>query len=96
MARELDFEREVCAYAEAEGGRALKLKIENERGFPDRTIILPDGCIAFPELKRASGSTKKYEQQKRMIAWLRSMGLPAAFCHNMDEVKRLCQEGFNL
>lgn len=86
---ESELEREVVEWAESEGGRALKLKLDNERGFPDRTIILPGARIAFPELKRPRGSTKRYEQQKRMVAWLQSMGLPAAFCDNLDEIKDL-------
>jgi hypothetical protein len=90
MAIETDLEREVAEWALTEGGRALKLKIENERGFPDRTIILPYGVIAFPELKRTRGSTKKYEQQKRMVEWLKNMGFPSEFCRTLDEVKELC------
>ena len=86
---ESDFESEVVEWAKTEGGRALKLKLDNERGFPDRTIILPGARIAFPELKRPKGSTKKYEQQKRMIAWLQSMGLPADFCSNLDDIEAL-------
>lgn len=92
MALESELEREVVAWAESEGGRALKLKMENERGWPDRVVMLPCGLIAFVELKRARGSTKKYEQQIRMINWLRSMGFPAAFCQTLDEVKELCDE----
>lgn len=91
MPVESELEREVAEWAKTEGGRALKLKIENERGFPDRTIILPYGVIAFPELKRPRGSTKKYEQQKQMVAWLKSMGFPAEFCQTLDEVKSLCR-----
>jgi hypothetical protein len=89
--RESDFEREVQEWAKTEGGRALKLKMENERGFPDRTIILPYGVIAFAELKRARGSSKKYEQQKRMVEWLQAMSLPAGFCTTLDGVKDLCR-----
>lgn len=91
MSLERNLESEVVDWVESQGGRALKLKIENERGFPDRTIILPHGFIGFAELKRARGSTKKYEQQKRMVAWLRSMGLPAEFCSTLKEVKDLCE-----
>ena len=91
MAIESELEREVVKWVEDQGGRALKLKIENERGFPDRTIILPHGFIAFPELKRSRGSTKKYQQQIQMVEWLKSMGLPAAFCSTLDDVKELCE-----
>ena len=67
------------------------MKLENERGFPDRALILPYGVIAFAELKRAHGSSKKYKQQERMIDWLRAMSFPAAFCSTLDEVKDLCR-----
>lgn len=92
---ESELEREVVRWAESEGGRALKLKLDNERGFPDRTIILPGRAIAFPELKRAKGSTKRYEQQKRWVAWLQSMGLPSEFCSTLDEVKELIEESWS-
>jgi len=91
MALESELEKAVCKWVESLGGRALKLKLENERGFPDRTIILPHGFIGFVELKRASGSTKKYEQQKRKVDWLKAMGLPAAFCSTLEEVKEFCK-----
>lgn len=91
MPLESELEKEVVKWVEAQGGRALKLKIENERGFPDRTIILPCGFIAFVELKRPKGSTKKYEQQKRMVEWLKGQGFPAEFCETLDDVKRLCK-----
>lgn len=89
---ESNLEDEVVRWAKDEGGRALKLKIENERGMTDRTIILPERRIIFPELKRPKGSTKRYEQQKRMIEWLQSMGFPAGFCQTLDEVKRLLDD----
>ena len=88
---ESDLEQEVVEWARSQGGRAVKLKAENERGWPDRTIFLPCGFIAFVELKRAKGSTKKYEQQKRTIAWLKAGGFPAAFCETLDDVKELCK-----
>jgi hypothetical protein len=86
---ESELERDVVDWAKDQGGRALKLELFSERGFPDRTIVLPGGRIAFPELKRRKGSTKRYEQQKRMVAWLTSMGLPSAFCSSLSEVEEL-------
>ena len=85
---ESTLEDDVIKWAEAEGGRALKLKIENERGFPDRTIILPGARIVFPELKRP-GRNKRSKQQIEMVAWLQSMGLPSAFCETVDDVTEL-------
>lgn len=85
---ESNLEDDVVKWAEAEGGRALKLKIENERGFPDRTIILPGGRIAIPELKRPKRN-KRSRQQIEMVAWLQVMGIPSAFCETIDDVYEL-------
>ena len=83
-----DIEKQVVKWAEAEGGEALKLVIYSERGWPDRTIFLPGGRIAIPELKLPS-KNKKYEQQKRRVAWLRSLGFASDFCTSLDQVKEL-------
>lgn len=87
---ESDLERETVRWAEARGGKALKLKDE-ERGWPDRTVILPGGLIGFAELKRPDRS-KRYHMQTLRVAWLQSMGFPAAFCTNLDEVGALFDE----
>ena len=86
---ESSLEKEVVEWAASEGGEAFKLKIDGRRGWPDRTIFLPGARIIIPELKRLTGSTKKYEQQKHRVAWLQSLGFGAGFCTTLDEVKEL-------
>ena len=88
MAVEADLERAVCQWAVDHGGEALKLKIDGERGFPDRTIFLPGGKILIAELKRP-GKNKRSEQQKRRVAWLQSLGFAAEFVESMDDLERL-------
>lgn len=85
---ESTLEDDVVKWAEDQGGRALKLKLENERGFPDRTIILPGARIAIPELKRPKRH-KRYQQQIEFVAWLQAMGVPSAFCETLDDVVEL-------
>ena len=87
---ESEFEKEVVRWVKEQGGMALKLKNE-ERGFPDRTIILPQGFIAFGELKRAGTSSKKYHMQEVWVNTLKKFGFPAGFCETLDEVKDLCR-----
>jgi len=88
MALESDFEKQVVRWAADRGGEALKLKIESERGFPDRTIFLPEGEILIPELKRPRNG-KQYEQQRRRVAWLQRLGFASDFISSMEELEEL-------
>jgi hypothetical protein len=87
-------EAEIVAYAKAEGGRAFKLKIEGERGWPDRTLILPGGVIVFPEAKRQKGN-KASPQQEKIIAFLRACGFQAEVVRTLDEVKAMVERARN-
>lgn len=83
---ESDLEDEVVKWAEDRGGVALKLKLE-ERGFPDRTILMPNGVVCFVELKRKKKS-KTYHTQKLWCNRLRALGFHAEFCSTIDDVRR--------
>jgi hypothetical protein len=88
MELEADIEKQVVRWVEDElGGECLKLKDE-ERGFPDRTLLLPGGLIVFVELKRPK-KNKRYHMQELWIARLKELGFRAAFCYSLDEVKEL-------
>lgn len=81
---EADLEREVIAWAAEVGGYALKLKDE-ERGWPDRTIWLPDGQVIVPELKRPRGGRASY-MQRVWIERLQKLGHRSGFCKTLEEV----------
>lgn len=88
---EKDIENEVEEWAISEGGKALKLVLFSERGWPDRTIFLPGGELLLPELKLPK-KNKKYEQQRRTVAWLQSLGFRSDFCQSLEDVKRLLND----
>lgn len=83
---EEDLERAVVKWADNLGGVAVKLKEDNKRGFPDRTILLPEARIVFAELKRPTRS-KKYHQQKEWIKRLQSLGFAAGFFDSLDDIE---------
>jgi len=85
---EARLEDEVVAWAESLGGEAYKLRKDNVRGWPDRTIFLPGGRLILPELK-VQGANKKYHQQKEQIDRLRELGFRAGFCESLEDVHRL-------
>lgn len=85
--KEADFEREVCDWCAAVGGIPLKLKLDNIRGFPDRTLLFRNGRIAFVELKTKKG--KPSGNQELWVLRLRNLGFRVGICRTLDEVKRI-------
>lgn len=58
--------------AKKRGGMALKFVSPGMNGVPDRIVLLPDGKMAFVELK-APGKVPRALQEKRM-GQLRKLG----------------------
>lgn len=50
--KEVDIESKFCTHAKKVGCIALKLIMLNKRGFPDRTVLCPEGRVIFIEFKR--------------------------------------------
>ena len=62
--RERDIERVFVRMVRQAGGMALKFISPGCNGMPDRLVLLPDGKLAFVELK-APGRTMRPLQEKR-------------------------------
>lgn len=85
MPVEKDAEDDCVAWCKAQGGLAVKLKIEGERGFPDRTLLFPGGLALFVELKTPRGKTSK--QQDKWIARLRELGFVCEVVRTLAECR---------
>jgi hypothetical protein len=70
---------------EQRGGVALKLKWMGGIGFPDRTILLPGGKIAFAEVKRPIGG-RKGPLQDYWRNLLRNLGFRCEYLKTLDQV----------
>lgn len=57
MTSESEIEDRFRRYAKSRGCLALKLRIDGENGFPDRTVITPAG-VFFVEFKRPGGELR--------------------------------------
>lgn len=90
---EAHLEDDVIKWAEDREGEAYKLKLDNRRGWMDRTIFLPDRKILLPELKRPK-KNKRYHQQKVFVERLQELGFPAAFIQSIDELEALYHEHY--
>lgn len=71
MVRESDIERKLVQYCRDKGWECLKLRIDGENGFPDRTVITSNG-IYFIELKRPGGKLRA--RQRVWINKLTNLG----------------------
>lgn len=89
MKLESDLQRRVVQWADDLGGYAVQL-VDQQRGWPDLTIFLPDAKIVIPELKRP-GKNKRYQMQKVWVKRLQRLGFAADFCQSLDEVKELLE-----
>ncbi len=80
MKRELEsaLEDRCVRRIEALGGQALKLVIPGVRGFPDRTILMPDRSIWFAEFKRIK-SGRISAQQEHWERVLEKLGFIVCF-----------------
>lgn len=84
-------ENRIVKYVEGLGGFALKLILASERGFPDRTLLLPGGLIIFVEVKRPK-DCKVYHQQLVWQNRLQKRGFTCEFVTSMQDVARLVKE----
>ncbi len=78
---EKDIEEQVCQWVKDEAGVALKVKIDSQRGFPDRLIILPD-MVLFVEFKTLDG--KISPQQYEWLRILDTLGQNVFVCRSLD------------
>lgn len=83
--------KEQC---EVRGWACLPLQMPSKRGWPDRTILGADGCVAFIEVK-AEGmkhNPDHIKRQKKWLAHLAARGFYAAMITGNSEVDVLMAE----
>lgn len=61
---EKDLEQRCRTIAERLGGMLLKLECKNEKGWPDRTLIL-NGEVSFLEFKKPGGRLSPHQIRMR-------------------------------
>lgn len=88
---ERDVERYLMRLVKAAGGRAAKLTIRGQRGWPDRLVALPGGILALVELKRPRKSALS-PAQRALHANLARLGIKVHVPHTIEDVKDLMME----
>lgn len=90
MTLEKQIEDRLVKWCKARGLQCLKLRIDGVNGFPDRTILGPNGLCIFIELKRPGGVLSA--AQKNFLAWAHLNGHAAFVAYSFEEVIVWIQE----
>lgn len=87
---EVDIEDAFVTFAEKLGCQAKKLRIDGENGFPDRSVLCPNGMVFFIEFKTVTGDLRPGQ-----IDWhrkLSALGFIVLVVRNAGEAERFLEE----
>ena len=88
--REKTIEKRLVAQAIMRGGMAVKLVCPSVDGMPDRLVLLPEGRVAFVELK-APGKLPRPLQIKRKKQ-LEALGFKVYVIDNIEQIGGVLDE----
>jgi hypothetical protein len=88
--REKEIEEKLRREVKKSGGIALKFVSPGYAGVPDRIILMPDGKIAFAELK-APGKKSRLLQIS-MHKKLRNLGFKIYVIDNVEMISKIIEE----
>lgn len=88
--RESEIERHLATEVKKMGGLAVKFVSPGLDGVPDRIVLLPDGKMAFVELK-AQGKKPRALQEKRKRQ-LESLGFPVYVIDGVEQIGGVLDE----
>lgn len=87
---EKQIEQKLVAEVRRRGGMALKFVSPSYSGMPDRLVLLPDGKVAFVEVK-APGKNPRSLQVKRH-ATLRKLGFQVFVLDAASDIPMILKE----
>lgn len=88
--REKQIEQKLTEEVRKSGGLALKFISPGRNGMPDRLVLMPEGRMAFVELKAPGQKPRKL--QLRWHARLRTLGFPVYVLDDPEEIPALVEK----
>ena len=82
--REKTIEQKLTSAVKVTGGIPLKLTAASFDGMPDRLILLPDGIIAFVELKAPGKKPRPLQSARHRL--LRSLGFRVYVIDSVEQI----------
>lgn len=87
---EKTIERKLTVAVKKAGGIAVKFVSPSFDGMPDRLVLLPDGLIAFVELKAPGKRPRPLQEARHRL--LRSLGLKVYVIDKPEQIGGMLDE----
>lgn len=87
---EKQIEQKLIRMVKQQGGLALKFVSPSYAGMPDRLVLLPDGIIAFVELKAPGKKPRPLQLARHRL--LRSLGFPVYVINGVEQIGGMLHE----
>ena len=88
--REKQIENKLSSEVKKAGGIALKFVSPGFNGMPDRLVLLPDGHIAFAEVKAPGKKPRPLQASRHRL--LRSLGFSVYVIDDSDQIGGILDE----
>ena len=88
--REKQIENKLTTEAKKLGGIALKFVSPSFDGMPDRLVLIPDGHIAFVELKTPGKKPRPLQLSRHRL--LRSLGFRVYVIDSVEQIGGMLDE----
>ena len=88
--REKQIENKLASEVKKAGGIALKFVSPSFDGMPDRLVLLPDGHIAFAEVKAPGKKPRPLQASRHRL--LRSLGFSVYVIDDSDQIGGMLDE----
>lgn len=88
--REKQIENKLTIEAKKLGGIAVKFVSPSFDGMPDRLVLIPDGHIAFVELKAPSKKPRPLQLSRHRL--LRSLGFRVYVIDSVEQIGGMLDE----
>ena len=88
--REKQIENKLTTEAKKLGGIALKFVSPSFDGMPDRLVLMPDGHIAFVELKAPGKKPRPLQLSRHRL--LRSLGFRVYVIDSVEQIGGMLDE----
>lgn len=90
---EKQVERKFVKAVKEAGGLAMKFVSPGRVGVPDRIVLMPDGRIAFAEIKRPGGKLRRAQEAAHRE--IRTMGFPVCVIRSDTDIRTFCEFFFD-
>lgn len=87
---EKQIENKLTLMVKKVGGIAVKFVSPSLTGIPDRLVLLPDGVIAFVELKAPGKSPRPLQLSRHRL--LRSLGFKVYVIDDVGQIEKMLKE----